>query len=351
MEHIKQISAQLAAFQVDAMLVTSPINQQYALDRVVFTGAVLVTPDAGWYISDGPLFQPKDPALTIHSSSGLGIPKAVAGLARSLGLHTIGFEEQTMPWSLYQDYMQQLPCELVPAQNVMARARLCKTAEELDRLRVVQAITDQAFLEVLPSIHAGLTEHDVAGMLASRMLANGGFTLAFPPIVASGPNGSDPHGFASDRVIQSGDFVTMDFGCIMDGYGSDMTRTVAVGQPTEEMKTVYNIVLAAQTAGIEAAHSGVLGREIDAAGRKVISDAGYGEYFTHGFGHGLGVEGHEGAGAGPNDTIELPAGAVVSAEPGIYIPGRFGVRIEDLIVLTETGCENLNHSTKELLIL
>lgn len=350
MEHIKQISEQLAASGVEGLLIFSSVNLRYATGRDLFAGAVLVTADAGWYLTPAPSFDSSE-ALTVRSTDGKSVVEAAGALIRSLGLKNVGVEESSLSWDLYTQLAAALPCPIAPAQDVLTRARTKKTPDEIELIRAVQAITDDAFEQILPELHAGLTEHDVAGLLAHRMLSNGGFTLAFPPIVASGPNGANPHGFATDRVICKGDFVTMDFGCVMNGYGSDMTRTVAIGEPTGQMREVYNVVLAAQKAGMAAAHAGVAGREIDAAGRKVIAAAGYGEYFTHGFGHGLGIEGHENPGAGPNDTVPLPAGAVVSAEPGIYIPGRFGVRIENLIVLTETGCEDLNRTERELIVL
>ena len=160
-----------------------------------------------------------------------------------------------------------------------------------------------------------------------------------------------PHAVPGETVIQQGMFVTMDFGCIWGGYCSDMTRTVAVGQPTEEMEKVYYTVLQAQKAGIAAARAGVTGREIDAAARQVIAQAGYGPYFTHSFGHSLGLEIHEMPVASPSHGEIMPAGAVVSAEPGIYLPGQFGVRIEDVLVLREDGCEDLTHSPKDLIVL
>ena len=175
--------------------------------------------------------------------------------------------------------------------------------------------------------------------------------MSFDPIVASGPNGSMPHAVPTDRKIQDGDFVTMDFGCIYQGYCSDMTRTVAVGHVTEEMEKVYNVVLQAQLAGIAAAKAGATGHDVDAAARKVIEDAGYGPYFGHSFGHSVGVEIHEGPNATPSNDKPLPAGAVISAEPGIYLPGKLGVRIEDVLYLTPEGCQNLTLAPKELVIL
>ncbi|MPM45770.1 Aminopeptidase YpdF [bioreactor metagenome] len=183
------------------------------------------------------------------------------------------------------------------------------------------------------------------------MLRFGAERLSFEPIVVSGPNGSLPHGVPGRRRVEKGDFITMDFGCVADGYCSDMTRTVGVGQVSEEMEGVYRVVLEAQLAGIAAARAGVPGKDIDAAARQVIERAGYGDYFGHGFGHSLGLEIHESPNANSAEEQPLPAGAVISAEPGIYLPGRFGVRIEDVIVLTEAGCDNLTRAPKELILL
>ena len=214
-----------------------------------------------------------------------------------------------------------------------------------------QRIAERALTDILNEIRPGVTEKEIAARLQYLMLHYGAENMSFDPIVVSGPNGSLPHGVPSEKVIQSGEFVTMDFGCIYHGYCSDMTRTVAVGSVTEEMRQVYNTVLAAQKAGIEAARAGATGRAVDGAARAVIQQAGYGPYFGHSFGHGVGVEIHEGPNATPSNDKPLPAGAVISAEPGIYLPGKLGVRIEDVLYLTEGGCQNLTLAPKELLIL
>ena len=197
----------------------------------------------------------------------------------------------------------------------------------------------------------GLTEQEVAARLTYIMARKGAERNSFDPIVACGPNGSKPHAVPGPDVIRKGQFVTMDFGCKVGGYCSDMTRTVALGQPTEEMEAVYNAVLAAQKAGINAARAGVTGQEIDGAARKVLQEAGYGEYFSHGFGHSLGVDIHEAPSASSRETRPMPAGAVISAEPGVYLPGKFGVRIEDVLILNETGCEDITRSPKDLIVL
>ena len=229
--------------------------------------------------------------------------------------------------------------------------RAVKSGEELDSMREAQRISEKALETVLHTIKPGMTEKQVAAELAYHMLLNGSEANSFDPIVVTGSKTSLPHGVPGDKVIQAGDFLTMDFGCLKNGYCSDMTRTVAVGYATEEMRSVYDVVLRAQLAGIDAARAGIQGKVIDAAARKVITDAGYGEYFGHGFGHSLGLDIHERPNANPAGEAIMPEGSVCSAEPGIYIPGRFGVRIEDVMILRENGAEVITRSPKELIIL
>ena len=218
-------------------------------------------------------------------------------------------------------------------------------------MRKAQSIADEAFAEVLPRIQVGMSELELQAELIYCLYKNGAHGLSFDPIVVSGPNSSMPHGVAGERKIQTGDFITMDFGVLYNGYCSDMTRTVAVGFATEEMEKVYNTVLQAQLAGLAITKAGVPGKDIDAAARKVITDAGYGEYFGHGYGHSLGLEIHEGPNPNARNAEPMPAGAVASAEPGIYLPGKFGVRIEDSVIYTDDGYENLCTSPKNLIII
>ena len=196
-----------------------------------------------------------------------------------------------------------------------------------------------------------MTELELQAELIYCLYKNGGEGLSFDPIVVSGPNTSLPHGVAGERKIQEGDFVTMDFGVLYGGYCSDMTRTVAVGYATEEMKKIYDTVLQAQLAGIAATKAGVPGKDIDAAARKVIEDAGYGPYFGHGYGHSLGLEVHESPSPNGANAEPMPVGAVASAEPGIYLPGKFGVRIEDVVIFKEDGCVDITKSPKNLIII
>ena len=244
-----------------------------------------------------------------------------------------------------------LGVELHPCQSLFYRLRASKDEAEIRSMRRAQAIAEKALDDVLHIIRPGITERDIAAEISYRMLKHGGEGNSFDPIAVTGANSSMPHGVPSDAVVREGDFITMDFGCIKDGYCSDMTRTVAVGYATDEMKNVYDIVLRAQLAGIARAAAGVTGAEIDGAARKVISDAGYGEYFGHSFGHSLGLYIHESPSASPSVKTPMPEGAVISAEPGIYLPGKFGVRIEDVLILREGGCEVITKAAKQLLIL
>ena len=248
------------------------------------------------------------------------------------------------------DYEQKLHAKLVPFHKEISGFRGTKESWEVDLMVKAQEITDKAFSEVITRIKPGMSELELQAELIYCLYKNGGTGLAFDPIVVSGPNTSLPHGVAGERIIQEGDFVTMDFGASYRGYCSDMTRTVAVGYATEEMKKIYDTVLQAQLAGIAATKAGVPGCEVDAAARNVIAAAGYGDYFGHGYGHSLGLEVHESPSPNARNTEPLPAGALCSAEPGIYLPGKFGVRIEDVTIVTEEGSINITKSPKNLII-
>ena len=235
--------------------------------------------------------------------------------------------------------------------NAISTLRMTKDEEEVECIRKAQEIAEKALEELKGFIRVGVTEREIALELNRLMFAYGAEDLSFDTIVLSGANTSMPHGVPSDKKVEEGEFVLIDFGAVYNGYHSDMTRTLCVGEPSEEMKKVYNIVLEAQLAGIEAAKAGILGSELDKISRDVIEQAGYGSCFGHSLGHGVGMEIHEKPNASPNYKLALNKGAVVTVEPGIYIAGKFGVRIEDFVILTENGCENLTKSAKNLITL
>ena len=354
MDHIAKITAQLPEHGLDAMLVTSAPGERYA---VGFEGEgwVLVSRDGARYSTDGRYIEAArqqvtgaEIVLTERGQSHLALAREEI---RRRGLKRVGFESGRVSADELGRWKDSLPCELVAAQGLLDGLRAAKDEEELARMRQAQRITDEAFREILNFIRPGLTEQEVAARLVYELLRRGGRRVSFDPIVAAGANSSMPHAVPGETVIQPGMFVTMDFGCVYEGYCSDMTRTVAVGQPTDEMERVYHTVLEAQRAGIAAARAGVTGSEVDRAARQAIQQAGYGSFFSHSFGHSLGLEIHESPNASPSEQTVFPAGAVISAEPGIYLPGHFGVRIEDVLVLREGGCEDITQAPKNLIVL
>ena len=354
MNHLKQIVAKLEEYGLDAMLVTSEPGEFYAIG-FHGEGLVVAAKNGCRYFTDSRYIESAEKQVTgadITMTTTAVTHKALAIQAiQALGIKKLGFEEGYMTVSTFNEYTKEFPCELVPAQKLIGNLRASKDTEEIALMKKAQEITDAAFAKICKFIQPGMTEQQIAAQLQFEMLLLGAEKMSFDPIVVSGPNGSLPHGIPGDKPVQKGEFITMDFGCKYGGYCSDMTRTVALGEPSEEMRKVYSTVLQAQLAGIAATRAGVPGKEIDGAARKVIEDAGYGEYFGHGYGHSLGIEIHETPNANSRNDKPLPEGACVSAEPGIYLPGRFGVRIEDVTVLTAEGCEDITNSPKELIIL
>lgn len=354
MNHIEQIASRLPEYGLDAMLITSASGERYALG-FHGEGMLLVTREGGHYTTDGRYIEAargrvEGVQVSLATADNGHLAQARAYIEEK-GLHNVGFESGAMTVDSHRRYSQELPCILTPAQPLLDGLRAAKDEGEQEIMRRAQQITDDAFRAVLSFIRPGMTEREIAARLVYEMMSRGGERVSFEPIVAAGANGSMPHAVPSDQCVDTGMFITMDFGCVLEGYCSDMTRTVALGQPTPEMERVYSTVLAAQKAGINAARAGVTGREVDAAARRVIQEAGYGAYFTHSFGHSLGIDIHENPNASPSENGVLPAGAVISAEPGIYLPGQFGVRIEDVLILKEGGCEDITRSPKDLIVL
>ena len=228
---------------------------------------------------------------------------------------------------------------------------MVKEAGEIDKIKKACGITDKVFEKLLGIIKPGMKEKDVSAEISYWHKLYGADKDSFDPIVASGWRGALPHGAASDKVIEAGEMVTLDFGCYYDGFASDLTRTISVGNPGDEMKKIYDTVLLAQTAAIDAAKEGVTTKELDSIARNIINNAGYEGKFGHGLGHGLGIEVHEMPSVSQRMDISIPANVVVTIEPGIYIEGLGGVRIEDDIMITSGGCEVFNKSPKELIII
>ena len=355
MNHLNAITAQLDAYQLDALCITSQPGEYYAVG-LKGEGVVLVTRQGCHYFTDSRYIELAQNTVT-NADVTMVTPHqdhlALASLVlEHYGLKRVGIEEAYLTVERWQKMKTAFPAdtELVPAGKLLTELRSAKTEEELAVMQKAQDITDQVFAEICDFLHAGVTESEVAAQLTYLQMKHGAEGNSIPPIVASGAHGSMPHAIPTAKPIQKGEFVTMDFGCIYQGYCSDMTRTVAIGQPSDEMRRVYDAVLEAQLAGIAAAKAGVPGCDVHNAAWDVLKKYGYGDYFGHGFGHSLGIEIHESPNANRANTKPLPAGAVLSAEPGVYLPGKFGVRTEDVIFLTETGNRILTHAPKHLII-
>ena len=267
--------------------------------------------------------------------------------ALSLGGKRIGVEGFKMRFVEGMQLRKYAPgCHIESADDTLALLRIHKDADEIGSLRKAIAVSEAALDAILPNVHVGMTERHVANMLILAMIDAGSSGEAFEPIVLSGPNSAKPHGTPTERKIQQDEILLFDFGTLQDGYPSDITRTFSVGTLSTDLSRVYDIVLAANEAGIRAAGPGVPAQEVDRAARKVITDAGYGEYFLHRTGHGLGPDGHEDPYMREGNTQLLEPGMVFTVEPGIYLAGKGGVRIEDDVVITETGAEVLTHYPK-----
>ena len=339
----------------DALVLTSEISRRYATGFHSTAGAVYLSAKQAVFYTGFCDVEAARPAITDFEVREIGGGKSYTAAINELieqdDVKKVALEDRMLTYAEYMSWASALHATAVRLEDGVERLRVCKEDDEVHKIVAAQRIAEQALEEVLNDIRVGVTEKEIAARLTYLMLHYGAENMSFDPIVVSGANSSKPHGVPTEKQIEAGDFVTMDFGCIVDGYCSDMTRTVAVGHVTDEMQAVYDTVLNAQLAGIAACKAGVTGRAVDAAGRKVIEDAGYGDAFGHGFGHGVGLEIHEAPTAGPRGEAPLPAGSIVTAEPGIYLPGKFGVRIEDMLYVIEDGCINLTEAPKQLVIL
>lgn len=340
--------------EVDGLLLTSRYARFYAAEFDIAEGVAVVSKKGCRYFTDSRYIESAQNSIkdfeVLLTDRSMPFNTLINNAIADFGITKLGYEEDYLVVGEFLGYEKNLHADLVPMNKAIHSFRAVKEEWELNCMRKAQEITDQAFTQMLTKIKAGLTEKQLQAELIYCLLSNGADGLAFDPIVVSGPKTSMPHGVAGDRVVQEGEFITMDFGALYGSYCADMTRTVAVGYATEEMEKVYNTVLEAQLAGLAVTKSGIPGKEIDAAARKVIEDAGYGAYFGHGYGHCLGLEVHEAPNCNPSGEVVMQPGMVSSAEPGIYLPGKFGVRIEDVVIFTESGCENITKSPKNLII-
>ncbi|WP_274651767.1 M24 family metallopeptidase [Paenibacillus humicola] len=348
------VKEKLASLQIDGLLVTNPVNRRYLSGFTGTSGYLLISGGGNWLLTDFRyMTQASDQAsgFTVVKH-GTRMIDSVKELAASAGIKKLGFEQEHVVFADYAAWKTALDgVELVPVSGIVEQLRVIKDTTELAIMRDAAALADETFRHILGFIQPGVRETDVALEMETYMRARGASSTSFQTIVASGERSALPHGVASDKVIGKGELVTLDFGAYFGGYCSDLTRTVMVGAPSDRHKEIYDIVLEAQLTALAGIKPGMTGREADALARDVIVKYGYGEQFGHSTGHGLGIEIHEEPRLSANSDQSLEPGMTVTVEPGIYIPGFGGVRIEDDIVITPDGNALLTSSPKEFIVL
>lgn len=348
MYKLTKLRAQLTDENLDGILVTNPYNRRYITGFTGTAGVALITEKEAIFITDFRYVtqareETKGFTIVQHQKT---IVEEIAKQIEVLGIKRLGFEENDVTYSTYTTYKSTFQTELVPTSDIIETIRLIKDDEELSVLREAAAVADKTFDHIVKFIQPGMREIEIANELEFHMRKLGATSSSFDIIVASGYRSALPHGVASDKKVQEGELITMDFGALYQGYCSDITRTIAVGEISEDLRAIYDTVLEAQKRGVAGTKAGLTGKEADDLTRDYITEKGFGPYFGHSTGHGLGLEVHESPRLAPKAEQVLQPGMVVTIEPGIYIPETGGCRIEDDIVITENGNERLTHAPK-----
>jgi Xaa-Pro aminopeptidase len=349
-----RLAERISELGLDALFVTRLPNVRYLTGFTGSNGQTLVGTETTVFFTDGRYDEQSrhevpDAERVIHA----GALPPVAEEAAARAMTRIGFESEGVTHGFWERLQRALEgFELIPVGAEVERLRRVKDAEEVGAIARAQEAADAAFESVvLGGLREGIGERELALDLEIGMRRAGADDRAFDTIVAFGEHAAEPHHHATDRPLARGDVVKLDFGALVDGYHSDMTRTVAFGEPVARLREVHDLVAVSQAAGIDAVHAGVSAAEVDLAARRVIEDAGLGKEFPHGLGHGVGLEIHEAPRLRWDVQDDLPEGSVVTVEPGVYIPGLGGVRIEDMVEVTADGCRQIPRSTKELVVL
>ena len=337
---------------VDGVLIVSETNRRYFTSFSSSDGILLATKNGSVFLTDSRYIEAAQNVVKCCEVAELRkISEQLPQLCESFGVKKLMVEAERLTVSqlgAYRKILKGVSLTVKGTDELIDSFRMTKSREELDSVIAAQRIAEKAYNYILGFIREGVTEREVALELDFFMLRNGAEAVSFETIAISGANTSKPHGVPTDKKICNGDFVTLDYGAVVNGYHSDMTRTVAVGEVSDEQIKVYNTVLEAQLRAISVLKEGIKGSEADAAARNYINEQGYGEYFRHSTGHGVGLEIHEKPNLSPRNNKLLKCGNIVTIEPGIYIPGKFGVRIEDMAIITKNGCENLTKIPKKL---
>lgn len=350
---VNNLREQMKSEEISSFLITSPYNLRYLTGFTGTTGLALIGLEEAFFITDFRYTeQAAKQCVGFEIVKNVGpILEVVADLVESKNIENLGFEESFVPFKQYVELEGLLEVDLIPVSGMVEELREIKDEEEIAIVEKACEIADKAFSHILTYIKPGMTEIQVANELDFYMRSLGASSVSFETIVASGLRSAMPHGVASEKVIEQGDMITIDFGCYYNGYVSDMTRTISLGEPSDKLREIYNVVKEAQQKVLDAAKPGMTGVELDAVARDYIASKGYGEAFGHSTGHGIGLEIHEGPNVSKLAEKAFVPGNIITNEPGIYLPGIGGVRIEDDMLVTENGIKRLTHSEKELIIL
>ncbi len=344
---------------MDGIIIVNPSNRRYLSYFTGSAGVLYISPKRQVLLTDFRYIEQASkqcPDYEIINHQAKGIPTLLREFMDQDGVKSIAIESDSVTYAQYEEYKKAFGDIIIKGtQSVVEGLRQIKDPEEIENLKKAEAIGDMAFTNIIrfikENIAKGVTENQIALALEVNMRENGAQGTSFNSIVAAGSKSSLPHAVPGDVVLKDGDFVVMDFGCIYNGYCSDMTRTIVIGEPSPKHLEIYNTVLLANEEALKAIKPGKTGKEIDAIARDIIKDKGYGDYFGHGLGHSVGLDIHENPRLATTDDTKLEPGMVVTVEPGIYIPDFGGVRIEDLVVVTEDGIKNLTFSPKELIVI
>ncbi|MFW3652209.1 M24 family metallopeptidase [Vagococcus fluvialis] len=350
---VNNLREQMKSEGISSFLITSPYNLRYLTGFTGTTGLALIGLEEAFFITDFRYTeQAAKQCVGFEIVKNVGpILEVVADLVESKNIENLGFEESFVSFKQYVELEGLLEVDLISVSGMVEELREIKDEEEIAIVEKACEIADKAFSHILTYIKPGMTEIQVANELDFYMRSLGASSVSFETIVASGLRSAMPHGVASEKVIEQGDMITIDFGCYYNGYVSDMTRTISLGEPSDKLREIYNVVKEAQQKVLDVAKPGMTGVELDAVARDYIASKGYGEAFGHSTGHGIGLEIHEGPNVSKLAEKAFVPGNIITNEPGIYLPGIGGVRIEDDMLVTENGIKRLTHSEKELIIL
>lgn len=349
-QRLERLRKQMEQRDLPALIITNAVNRRYISGFTGTAGTVLITEDEAIFYTDFRYTEQATqevPHMKVVEH-GADVLNEIAQLLTAKNIKRLAFEPQHTSFEQYEKYREKFSSvTLIPEGQMLEQMRAVKDDQEIAIMKEAAQLADRAFIHILDRIKPGVTEREIALWLEYFMRENGADGTSFTTIVASGERSALPHGVASEKRLASGDFVTFDFGAYYNGYCSDITRTIVLGKGSSKQKQLYDIVLEAQMHAVENIRPGMTGREADALARGIIEKHGYGDRFGHGTGHGVGMEIHESPRLSPRDETILQPGMVVTVEPGIYIPGFGGVRIEDEVLITEDGATRLTLVNKQ----